>query len=148
LIRGYGLVNTSGPDYAPLEIVDQNATQETDEERGRAKFRSLFPGVYVTVTLEGSYKISAALFARSSPDANLSSSAPSNLHRRTLMGKKNRTSRPHLRSLAAYPDLINRPHSPQRRFSGQKAKCTARWSVYRSRWPRIFADPISLQWHP
>ncbi|MBK8305054.1 MAG: hypothetical protein IPK98_17320 [Chloracidobacterium sp.] len=56
LIRGYGLVNTSGPDYAPLEIVDQNTTQETEEERGRAKFRSLFPGVYVTVTLEGSYQ--------------------------------------------------------------------------------------------
>ncbi|HRI02194.1 MAG TPA: GspMb/PilO family protein [Pyrinomonadaceae bacterium] len=56
LIRGYGLVNTSGPDYAPLEIADQNAEQTTDEERGRAKFRSLFPGVYVTVTLEGSYQ--------------------------------------------------------------------------------------------
>ena len=56
LIRGYGLVNTSGPDYAPLEIADQNAEQATDEERGRAKFRSLFPGVYVTVTLEGSYQ--------------------------------------------------------------------------------------------
>ncbi|MBK7392304.1 MAG: hypothetical protein IPI64_03255 [Chloracidobacterium sp.] len=56
LIRGYGLVNTSGPDYAPLEIVDVNTTQESEEERGRAKFRSLFPGVYVTVTLEGSYQ--------------------------------------------------------------------------------------------
>lgn len=56
LIRGYGLINTTGPDYAPLEIVDSNSGDETDEERGRARFRSLFPGVYVTVTVEGSYQ--------------------------------------------------------------------------------------------
>jgi hypothetical protein len=29
---------------------------ETDEERGRGKFRSLFPGVYVSMTVEGSYQ--------------------------------------------------------------------------------------------
>ncbi len=56
LIAAYGLVNTTGPDYAPLETADINPNQKTDEERGRAKFRSLFPGVYVTVTLEGSYQ--------------------------------------------------------------------------------------------
>jgi hypothetical protein len=56
LIAGYGLVNTSGPDYAPLEIADQTNGNQTDEERGRAKFRSLFPGAYVTMTLEGSYQ--------------------------------------------------------------------------------------------
>ena len=56
LIRAYGLVNTTGPDYAPLETIDFNPNQQTDEERGRAKFRSLFPGVYVTVTVEGSYQ--------------------------------------------------------------------------------------------
>ena len=56
LIGAYGLVNTSGPDYAPLETADLNPGQQTDEERGRSKFRSLFPGVYVTVTLEGSYQ--------------------------------------------------------------------------------------------
>ena len=55
LIRGYGLVNTTGPDYAPLEAADQNVVQE-NEERGRTKFRSLYPGVYVTTTLEGSYQ--------------------------------------------------------------------------------------------
>jgi hypothetical protein len=54
LIANYGLVNTSGPDYAPLLI---NARQgEGEGERGRAKFQSLFPGVYVTVTVEGSYQ--------------------------------------------------------------------------------------------
>lgn len=56
LIAAYGLVNTSGPDYSPLEIADQGSNNQTDEERGRAKFRSLFPGAYVTMTLEGSYQ--------------------------------------------------------------------------------------------
>ena len=55
LIAGYGLVNTTGPDYAPLEIADQNEGNKTDEERGKQKFRSLFPGVYVTTTVEGPY---------------------------------------------------------------------------------------------
>jgi len=57
LISAYGLVNTSGPDYAPLEISDggRNA-QESEGERGRTKFQSLFPGVYVTTTVEGSYQ--------------------------------------------------------------------------------------------
>lgn len=54
LIGNYGLVNTSGPDYAPLEI---NAKQgQGENERGRSKYQSLFPGVYVTTTLEGSYQ--------------------------------------------------------------------------------------------
>lgn len=54
LIAGYGLVNTTGPDYSPLEI---NARQgQTEAERGRAKYQSLFPGVYVSMTVEGSYQ--------------------------------------------------------------------------------------------
>lgn len=56
LIGGYGLVNTTGPDYQPLETIDQSAGNQSDEERGRAKYRSLFPGVYVTMTVEGSYQ--------------------------------------------------------------------------------------------
>lgn len=56
LIAGYGLVNTSGPDYIPLETLDQADGVKTDEERGRAKYQSLYPGVYVTMTLEGSYQ--------------------------------------------------------------------------------------------
>lgn len=56
LIDAYGLVNTTGPDYAPLETADQNVGQQTDEQKGRAKFRSLYPGVYVSTTLEGSYQ--------------------------------------------------------------------------------------------
>ena len=57
LISAYGLTNTTGPDYAPLEIADgQRNGQESEAERGRAKFQSLFPGVYVTTTVEGSYQ--------------------------------------------------------------------------------------------
>ncbi len=56
LIIAYGLTNTTGPDYAPLGTADQNVANQTDAQRGREKFRSLFPGVYVTMTLEGSYQ--------------------------------------------------------------------------------------------
>ena len=55
LIGAYGLVNTSGPDYTPLETSDVN-TGEGSDNKGRAKFRSLYPGVYVTTTVEGSYQ--------------------------------------------------------------------------------------------
>lgn len=56
LIRAYGLQNTTGPDYAPLENANFDSTKQTEEEKGRAKFRSLYPGVYVTTTVEGSYQ--------------------------------------------------------------------------------------------
>ncbi|MGH9946387.1 MAG: hypothetical protein ACRD6X_04235 [Pyrinomonadaceae bacterium] len=59
LIAGYGLVNTNGPNYAPLEFNPQqngNGGDETKESRGRDQFRSIFPGVYVTMTVEGSYQ--------------------------------------------------------------------------------------------
>ena len=56
LISAYGLVNTSGPDYAPLDVADQTQSGQVDDQRGRGKFRSLFPGVYVTMTVEGSYQ--------------------------------------------------------------------------------------------
>lgn len=56
LIASHGLINTSGPDYAPLETADRDAGSQTDEEKGRSKFRSLYPGVYVSTTVEGSYQ--------------------------------------------------------------------------------------------
>lgn len=56
LISAYGLINTTGPDYAPLEISNETRGQVSEAERGRAKFQSLFPGVYVTTTVEGSYQ--------------------------------------------------------------------------------------------
>ncbi len=56
LIADYDLVNTSGPDYLPLEIADRDQRNRSDEEKGRSKYQSLFPGVYVTTTVEGSYQ--------------------------------------------------------------------------------------------
>ena len=55
LIAGYGLINTSGPDYAPLDLATIGEKPQSDEERGRTRFRSLFPGTYDTMTLEGPY---------------------------------------------------------------------------------------------
>jgi hypothetical protein len=54
LIHAYGLVNTTGPAYVPLELAEQGKT--SGDETGRAKYRSIYPGTYVTVTLEGSYQ--------------------------------------------------------------------------------------------
>jgi hypothetical protein len=56
LILANNLVNTSGPDYAPLETVDQNDGQQGDDEKGRAKFRSLYPGTYISTNVEGTYQ--------------------------------------------------------------------------------------------
>ena len=54
-IASNGLINTSGPAYLPLDIVDPNRA-ETEEESGRSKFKSLFPGLYISMTVEGSYQ--------------------------------------------------------------------------------------------
>ena len=54
LINSYGLINSAGPDYAPLEILDKSK-EENAQEGGKSKFRSFFPGVYATMTLEGPY---------------------------------------------------------------------------------------------
>jgi hypothetical protein len=57
LILQYGLINTSGPDYQPLDIQEQNQNQQSEgDDKGRDKFKSLYPGVYVTMTVEGSYQ--------------------------------------------------------------------------------------------
>ena len=61
LIAAYGLVNTAGPEYQPLDPVDPSAKnnqngQSSEQDRGRDRFKSLFPGVYVTMTVEGNYQ--------------------------------------------------------------------------------------------
>ncbi|MBA2379237.1 MAG: hypothetical protein H0V76_06655 [Blastocatellia bacterium] len=56
LIGGYGLINTNGPNYAPLDINDADQPNQSESERGRTRFRSLFPGVYITMTVEGPYQ--------------------------------------------------------------------------------------------
>lgn len=56
LIASYGLTNTTGPDYQPLEIdMRQNVGEAEKTETGKDKYRSIFPGEYVTMTVEGSY---------------------------------------------------------------------------------------------
>ncbi|NOT48994.1 MAG: hypothetical protein HOP17_14740 [Acidobacteria bacterium] len=55
LIASYGLVNSTGPDYAPLEILDDGKEKDGEERGGKSKFRSFFPGVYVSMTVEGPY---------------------------------------------------------------------------------------------
>lgn len=54
LIGTHNLINTSGPEYTPLEVAEGGSPQEAGE-RGREKYRSIFPGVYVTMTVDGSY---------------------------------------------------------------------------------------------
>lgn len=58
LMAAYGLVNTTGPDYVPLEAADiaKPGQQQNDDEKGRSKYRSIYPGVYVTTTVEGTYQ--------------------------------------------------------------------------------------------
>jgi Tfp pilus assembly protein PilO len=56
LISAYSLVHTTGPDYAPLEIDSRQAIEVSQTESGKSKFQSLFPGDYVTMTVEGSYQ--------------------------------------------------------------------------------------------
>lgn len=57
LIGAYGLINTTGPDYAPLEIADQTrSTQASEDGTGKSKFISIFPGQYVTMTVDGTYQ--------------------------------------------------------------------------------------------
>ncbi len=57
LISSFDLRNTSGPEYVPLEISDgRNAAQRGNaSKRGRDKYKSLFPGIFITTTVEGSY---------------------------------------------------------------------------------------------
>jgi Tfp pilus assembly protein PilO len=56
LIASYGLTNTTGPDYQPLEIdLRQNTGENEQTQTGKDKYRSIFPGEYVTMTVEGSY---------------------------------------------------------------------------------------------
>jgi hypothetical protein len=59
LIRSNGLRNTAGPSYAPLEPIGskpQTQVTESGEKQGIAKWQSIYPGVLVSVTVEGPYQ--------------------------------------------------------------------------------------------
>lgn len=56
LMSALRLVNTSGPDYVPLDISGRNGAQTAEDRSGRSRFISIYPGVYVTMTVDGSYQ--------------------------------------------------------------------------------------------
>jgi len=59
LIKSNGLRNTAGPTYAPLEPVgtkQQAQLSVTAEKQSNAKWQSIYPGIAVSVTVEGPYQ--------------------------------------------------------------------------------------------
>ncbi len=59
IIRNNGLRNTAGPSYAPLEPIgskSQSQAADNAEKQGIAKWQSTYPGILVSVTVEGPYQ--------------------------------------------------------------------------------------------
>ncbi len=54
-IRQNGLRNTSGPAYTPLDIVGSK-TSATGSKSASSKWQSVYPGISVSLTVEGSYQ--------------------------------------------------------------------------------------------
>lgn len=54
-IRKNGLRNTSGPSYTPLESLDSERSI-TGSKSASAKWQSVYPGIGVSLTVEGSYQ--------------------------------------------------------------------------------------------
>jgi Tfp pilus assembly protein PilO len=55
LIRKNGLRNTSGPSYTSLEPLDSKKTN-IESKSASAKWQSVYPGIGVSLTVEGSYQ--------------------------------------------------------------------------------------------
>jgi len=59
LIRSNGLRNTAGPSYAPLEPVGSKSQVQptvSAEKQSNAKWQTIYPGIAVSVTVEGPYQ--------------------------------------------------------------------------------------------
>jgi len=59
MIRNNGLRNTAGPSYSALEPIGsktQGQATESAEKQGIAKWQSIYPGILVSVTVEGPYQ--------------------------------------------------------------------------------------------
>lgn len=59
LIHSNGLRNTAGPSYTPLEPIGskvQGQAASGAEKQGIAKWQSIYPGIAVSVTVEGPYQ--------------------------------------------------------------------------------------------
>lgn len=55
LIRKNGLRNTSGPTYTPLDPAGQKSAS-TGAKSASAKWQSIYPGIAISVTVEGQYQ--------------------------------------------------------------------------------------------
>jgi hypothetical protein len=58
LIRRNGLRNTAGPSYSVLAPLGTKSQQQSasNNRQGNAKWQSVFPGIGVSVTVEGAYQ--------------------------------------------------------------------------------------------
>jgi len=56
LIRSNGLRNTSGPTYGVLAPLGTRQAANSSTKQGNARWQSVFPGIGVSVTVEGSYQ--------------------------------------------------------------------------------------------
>jgi len=59
LIKSNGLRNTAGPSYSQLDLVGTKAQVQpgaTAEKQSSAKWQSIYPGIAVSVTVEGPYQ--------------------------------------------------------------------------------------------
>ena len=57
LIRSNGLRNTAGPSYSPLQpLGTKNAVQATAAASQQTKWQTVYPGIAVSVTVEGPYQ--------------------------------------------------------------------------------------------
>src|SRR5207249_10305605 len=59
LIKSNGLRNTAGPSYTPLEPIGSKTQIQpsvTAERQSNAKWQSIYPGIAVSVTVEGPYQ--------------------------------------------------------------------------------------------
>src|SRR5207237_3646324 len=57
--KSNGLRNTAGPSYSQLDIVGTKAQVQpgaTAEKQSNAKWQSIYPGIAVSVTVEGPYQ--------------------------------------------------------------------------------------------
>ena len=59
LIKSNGLRNTAGPSYSELEVLGAKTQVQpglTAEKQSTAKWQSIYPGIAVSVTVEGGYQ--------------------------------------------------------------------------------------------
>ena len=59
LIKSNGLLNTAGPSYSPLETIgtkSQVNVTATAEKQSHAKWQTIYPGIEVSITVEGPYQ--------------------------------------------------------------------------------------------